>query len=377
MIERDKLLSKLKGLRQQKKLHSEVENRLAAVLRIALPELHPVPEIQGLPGGRNDLIAYDFLGQAVVFEVFASASQVSRDLLILERTSAICKIAIIVDKEIDRKVLDQYLRQIPESPYPFIFTSELFEEPPHEVCLKLREIIAGDEEAKFKRILRQKISTKDIGQRFQDYDVQFLSSKDLQDGNITYKAVFVTLVIKKCIELGVRKQHLIKLGQWLSKTEVIEFLFMRLSLGFNVLLYSDLDESIGFYSDIEMADWIRAADSFESASVILSMNATIRELEEKYAKRLDYKFSRPPGENSVTLGMSQIHRSNDGHVAMFSIPRNTKKIFIFPPMSPALSTEEYLEMVEIAVTPAIQDKAEHNNGEDSDGHRQGESLNTE
>lgn len=345
------LIERLRVLRKQKQLHTEVTHRLDSLLQLVLPELHSVPEIQGLPGGRNDLIAYDFRGQSIVFEIFATSSQVSRDLLILERTRATYKIAILLDKEVDPKVLEQYLRQNPESPYPFLFVSEFFEKPPYKVCLKLRELIVADEEANFRRILLQKITTKDVGQEFQNHGVSCLSNADIHEGKVTYSKVLVTLVLKKCFKLGVKRQHLITLGKWLSEVKTLEFLFLKLDLGFNMLLYTDLDENIGFFSDVEIADWIRAADCFDSANVILSMNATVRELEEKYAKKLKYRFSSTPGNNSISLGMSQVHNTESGKAVIVSIPNDTNKIVILPPLKRKYTDEDYLHMVEICSIP--------------------------
>ena len=95
----------------------------------------------GLAGGRNDLLLFEFSGKKILFELFASRGQVSRDLRILDKTHADVKIAIIIDREVDAKVADAFLRENPESNYPFLFVSELFEEPPVECSLKLRELL--------------------------------------------------------------------------------------------------------------------------------------------------------------------------------------------------------------------------------------------
>ena len=348
MQRENEIKQRLLTLRKKKKLHSEVESKLAKLLKIALPELHSVSEIQGLPGGRNDLIAYDFLGKSVVFEIFASSTQVSRDLLILECTVAEKKIAVILDKNIDPKIYDTFLRQKPDLPYPHLFISELYENPPHQICLKLREIIAGDEEARFKRILRQRLKSIDFGKEFQKDGIQFLSKDDISSKKISYSSLFITLVLRKLISFGLARRNLITFGKWLSATETLEFLFLRLSLGFNIFLYTDLNENIAFYSDVELSDWIRAGDYFESPYIILSMNAMIREMESKYFKKLEYQLSREPGDNTMFLGMSQVHKTKEGRVVILSIPKDTIKIVILPPMEPKHTNEDYLNMIEFS-----------------------------
>ena len=154
----------LLDLRKKKRLHPTVEEKLVGVLKQVAPDFHPVQEPLGLPGGRNDLLLFEFTGRKILFEIFASASQVSRDLRILDKTKADYKIAVLIDKDADPTVADHYFKENPEDNYPYIFIGELFEEPPVECVLKLRQLIFKDEEALFQRILR----TKSRHARFSD-----------------------------------------------------------------------------------------------------------------------------------------------------------------------------------------------------------------
>ena len=78
----------------------------------------------------------------MLFEVFCSRSQVWRHLRILDKTDADIKVAVIVDKEVDSAVLAAFLKENPESDYPFLLISELFEEPPIMCSLKLSELVS-------------------------------------------------------------------------------------------------------------------------------------------------------------------------------------------------------------------------------------------
>lgn len=115
-----------------------MENHLIKVFNKIFPSSIAVKEIQGLAGGRNDLIFFEFNKRKVLFEIFASKSQVSRDLRILDKTNADVKIAIVIDKEVDESVIQQFLKENPENNYSFLFVSELFN---HNGIYKLVELV--------------------------------------------------------------------------------------------------------------------------------------------------------------------------------------------------------------------------------------------
>ena len=149
--------------RKAQLLHGEVERRLIQLLARVLPDYHPVQEPQGLAGGRNDLMLFEFRGRKVLFEIFATKSQVSRDLRILDKTKADVKVAVIIDKEADPGVWERIHKENPEDNYPWLFISELFVDALLPVTeLKLRELVLGDEEARLRRVLRQELSRLEL-----------------------------------------------------------------------------------------------------------------------------------------------------------------------------------------------------------------------
>src|ERR1041384_6791027 len=75
-------------LRRSRKLHTAIESRLIELVGKVAPGYHPIKEPVGLAGGRNDLMLFEFSGRRVLFEIFATRSQVSRDLRILDKTDA-------------------------------------------------------------------------------------------------------------------------------------------------------------------------------------------------------------------------------------------------------------------------------------------------
>src|SRR2546430_11601960 len=87
--------------KKERRLHRWVQERLRELLKRLYVDSAPVPEVSGVLGGRNDLIQFLANGRRAVFELFASVSQVSQDLRLLEQSSAEVRIAILVDEQID------------------------------------------------------------------------------------------------------------------------------------------------------------------------------------------------------------------------------------------------------------------------------------
>jgi len=211
----------LLDLRKKKRLHSTVEEQLVSVLKQVAPEFYPVQEPLGLAGGRNDLILFEFSGRKVLFEIFASASQVSRDLRIMDKTKADYKIAVLIDQDADPAVANRYLKENPEENYPFIFIRELFKEPPIDCILKLRQLIFSDEEAQFQRILRTKLGIPDFLTRCQEYGVDILSPEDVRTENVTFIKVFLTVLASKMRIFGVKEEQLLDMMVWVSDPKLI------------------------------------------------------------------------------------------------------------------------------------------------------------
>jgi len=337
----------LLALRKSRKLHPMVENRLIKLLGNVTPDLHPLKEPQGLAGGRNDLMLFEFSGKKVVFEVFATYSQVSRDLLILHKTQADVKIAVIIDQAVEARVFDRFLRENPDDTFPFVFIGELFEDPPMSCYLKLRELIAGDEEAKFQRMLRAKLSTTSFLNWCKQHGINVFSKDEVESREVSYAQIFITTVLSKCRSLGVAQEQLEKLGQWLSQEKALNYIFLKVDLGFNMFLYTDLEGHFAAYSDMELVDWIRAGHLFSQPHVLLSLNAIIYEFEDKFLVSKELSLN-PARKISITIGASQVFKTQTGRDVICSLPRNVESVVLLPPMLPEKSLAEYWSMVKIS-----------------------------
>ncbi|MEW5985667.1 MAG: hypothetical protein AB1791_03440 [Chloroflexota bacterium] len=331
--------------RQARKLHAAVEDRLTKLVSKIAPDYHPIKEPVGLAGGRNDLMLFEFSGRKILFEIFATRSQVSRDLRILDKTDADVKIAIIIDKEVDASVFEAFVKESPEDNYPFLFIGELFEEPPVICTLKLRELILGDEEAKFLRMLQAKIPKEDFFSVCRKEGIEVLIRDDIQSGNITFVKVFTTLVLDKCLKYGVAKDRVKNLGQWLSNEGLMKHILRKVSAGMNVILFTDFVENFSVYGDMELADWIRATYLFPQPFVIMSLNAVISEIDEKYLKG-DKKILAGQ-EPQIYLGSSQVYETKRGRMVVCSLPKETNSIIVLPPMSNAKDPNDYRQMIQV------------------------------
>ena len=112
----------VKRLKRRRQLHQTVEKRLSDILSRLFPESCSVQEVFGVLGGKNDLMQFFPNGGSIVFELFASPSQVPQDLRLLERSPADVKIAILLDRQIDPKLADKFFHSKPES-FPFLWLS--------------------------------------------------------------------------------------------------------------------------------------------------------------------------------------------------------------------------------------------------------------
>lgn len=349
-----KTIEWIKEQRQSKSLHSSVEVRLAAILSKVLPDYHAVKELQGLAGGRNDLMLFEYSGKKVLFEIFASKNQVTRDLRILDKTKADVKVAVIIDKEIDPKVFEKFHKENPEDNYPFIFIGELFEKSSIiDATLKLRQIVTGDENVKLQRMIRQKMSFSHFIEICKKDGIDIMSLKDIEARDITFQKVFVTLTLGKLFKLGIQRKKLKELAIWLSDKRLLEYVLTELQLGLNVFLHTDLEGNIGIYNDQELIDWLRIGPELSMPYVLLSMNAVIYEIFDKYYKSPPFNINR---QLKITIGRATIYEYNDGRIAHFSVPRKTKAIWIDHPIQlenddevqrKSLSNKDILEMISI------------------------------
>lgn len=349
----DTLIQEITRLRKAKHLHTAVEDRLAMLVNKISPDYHPIKEPVGLAGGRNDLMLFEFNGKKILFEIFATRSQVSRDLRILDKTKADKKIAVIVDKEVDASVFEAFIKENPEDNYPFMFIGELFEEPPISCTLKLRELIMGDEEAKFLRMLRAKISVENFFSICKKEGIEVLLQDDIKSGNVTLAKILTTVVLDKCLKFGISREKVKNLGAWFSSNNVTNYAMRSISAGMNVILYTDFVENFSIYSDIDLSDWIRASYLFPQPFVIMSLNALILEIDEKYLRDDEKIFARK--EPTLYLGMSQVYESSTGNLVVCSLPKDTYSVVIIPPVDEdgTKIADDYLKMIQVT-TPNKQ-----------------------
>ncbi len=323
--------------RKAKKLHTLVEQKLISILSEFASEFEPIPEPQGLAGGRNDLLLFRFDGKKVLFEIFGTKSQVSRDLRILDNTKADIKIAVLIDKEVDRGIVDKFLKENPENNYPYIFIGELFEDNLLAYCRhKLKDLIYHDEESSWQRITAKKIKIekREFQKTTSELGIEILLSEDIKKGTTTLKKAITTRILSKINSIGLKREKKLSILSWLSEENTIPFLMQKIDNGLNVFLYTDCQENIGFYSDIELTDYLRIGYEFSEPYLVISMNSLVYELIEKCITPKIYEIDRNNCITSTT-GCSRICEMKDGKVVVFGIPKNTKKIFITTPMPDA------------------------------------------
>lgn len=203
----DDMVRKIADLRRRKQIHTVVETRIAELTSRPASRFYPVKEPCGLARGRNNLIFFDFNGKKIPIEVFAIAGQVSRDLRILDKTSGDVKIAVVIDREVDTRVLDRFISENPENNYPFVFVSELLPDQPIECCLKLRQLITGDEEAPFHRLFRRRLNAPGPAGQCKQEGVDMPDIKSIESGNIAFRQVLLALVAAKLHRLGKSGTH--------------------------------------------------------------------------------------------------------------------------------------------------------------------------
>jgi hypothetical protein len=124
---------------------------------------------------------------------------------------------------------------------------------------------------------------------------------------------------------------------------------MKASVGFNVFLYTDMGGNKAVYSDTELVDWLQVSYQFTQPYILLSLNATMREVAGIFPAA-----DLPDGQLiTFNIGRSTFYEEADGRTVSFSIPRNTKHIRVYRPMRPMsndreeVSAEEYFRMMEI------------------------------
>lgn len=342
----DQYIEFILELRKKRQLHTVVEKRLMHILSKISPELHPFKEIQGLAGGRNDVLAYEYNGRKVLFEIFGSKSQVSRDLRILDKTDADVKIAIVMDKEADESVFNQFIRENAEDSYPFIFIRELFDNDQVNKCaLKLLKLIQSEDMVIFNEILDGKYSFKKFKELCENEGLPLVDLENINIEEITFEELFNHLILSKLFKLN-KNYSFEKLVKWLSKENVMEYALIQVQHGFNIFLYTDLNNSFGIYSDIELVDFLRIGAELDSARIILSINSIVNTI-------LEASKTEEKNEINFVIGSSFAIKSGENCQVSVSLPKCTNHIIINKPLlidNPEieeLTDEEILKMITV------------------------------
>jgi len=109
-----------------------------------------------------------------------------------------------------------------------IFISELFEEPPIICLLKLRELVLGDEEARFQRMLHTRLPKEDFFRACRKEGIEVLLSEDIDAGSATLAKMLITVVLGKCLKYGVARERVKNLGQWLFSDTTINYVLRKI-----------------------------------------------------------------------------------------------------------------------------------------------------
>jgi hypothetical protein len=282
--------------KRRNKLHPIVEERLKELLVRLYPDSHPVSEVAGVLGGRNDLIQFFFNKRRVLFELFFSPSQVPQDLRLLEQSTADVKIAVLLDRKFKPELADTYFRKKPE-PFPYVWLSDLMLRKREAYCqARFRELI--DEDAAINRLRR--ILARVPDERFEESINQQLADieKSLGIRNPTpinqrrfsgnqYLALLIVGHIKK---IGIPVSRLRSLFAWLQDISVITRILRLVELGFQTFVVVDSEGQPAVWTAFDLADYLFVgAENRKTSDVVVCVNKIVNDfVVEKYG------FERKP-----------------------------------------------------------------------------------
>jgi len=193
----------IRTLRRANKLHARVTSELIEALHLLFPEWVCISEINQTPGGRNDAVLFECGGNSICFEVFATKSQVDRDLLLLYNSPANRKVAILIDREVDSSIADAYYRKQPHQPFPAIWISDVIDKQRRSFLrLKLTQFVLGGRVAEYIVISRQLAQTAQdrIFQSWQDNGIDIYSGA--AGNSPSLPGVYALLTVKHLRALG-------------------------------------------------------------------------------------------------------------------------------------------------------------------------------
>jgi hypothetical protein len=225
--------------------------------------------------------------------------------------------------------LEKFLRENPESNYPYLFISQILDKAKIINTINvLRNIISKKDKDEFLEIINKRVSFKELVKRCNEENIKILKNPiDISDA--TLKNIFITIVANKIYNMSHDNDKVMKLIKWLNDEKLIEFILLKINLGFNIFIYTDLCDTFCIESDMEFLDFLGIFSELEETYIILSLNKILYEIDDKIFKGT-LKINR---EIRFTIGQSHLYEDKDGITVTFSIPKNVKKIEIFKPMN--------------------------------------------
>jgi hypothetical protein len=265
-----------------RRLHSLVEKQLTLFLTRLYPNDCTVAEVSGVLGGRNDLMQFAFNGRRIVFELFFSPGQVPQDLRLLEQAKADIKIAIVLDREVNPKLADEFFHKKPDH-FPFLWLSFLMMPSREKLCLaQLRELI--DEDASINRLRRILSSSagslmeESLRRKLEEIEA-FLGKGTSENSNqlkLTVGQSIVLQIISRIRKMGIPIERLRTLYAWLQ--DGINFAYTLVTSGFQAFLITDLNSQFAIWSDCDLADdLILSAEDNEEAYLVICLNKIIND----------------------------------------------------------------------------------------------------
>ncbi len=319
----------IKRLRAAKELHRVVQDQVAALMKAASADFLSIREVYGLAGGRNDLLSFDYSGKKVVVEIFASVGQVSRDLRILDNTKANVKIAVIIDREVDAKVFDKFIRENPENNYSFLFIGEFLQKERHaETVLKLQSIVFKKETYRLHTLLKEQLSFTRFLALCKKDGIDVAYDPGGASTSASFKTIFMALLGHKLYRTALDTVLVREVMKFVAENEVFQSAMMRVQLGLNVMLFTDLHEHVELTNDVDLLDWLRIYNEVAEPHILVSINSIVHDIDKRF---FSGKLGLPK-ELSIYVGQSTVIQVSRGVEVTFSIPRKTRKITGFRPM---------------------------------------------
>lgn len=264
-------ISEVRRLRKQHQIHGRVTSALTAAIGRIFPDWTCVSEISQTPGGRNDAVVFESCGDSICFELFASKTQVDRDLLLLNQSPAKHKIAILIDRDVDETVASAYYRKRPDKPYPVIWLSEvLVPERTSILSVKLAQFVLGSKLSYAFQVSRQLTQTAHhrIFAQWRARGINIYTGRGSEKP--TFVGVMSLLVVRRLRKLGLETANCE--GAARAINDQFEFIIRQVLFGVPMYLVSHgTTHSVLDISDFEM--WLRGsvlAKEGDHAAILLN-----------------------------------------------------------------------------------------------------------